>query len=201
MNEPVIFTMSRQFGTNGREIGRQLAKHLGIAYYDKEIMHDIANQMQMDASFFEEDNRNDNGFFSISNRNFALANMTEISLNSQLFEKSSELIKDIATKESAIIVGRCSDYILREQSNVIRVFFYSDIETRIQVAIHNHGIKAKKARKYVEMQDQKRSGFYEFYTQQTWGDPSNYDLMINTTHISIPEAIALLSAVYQAKAR
>lgn len=52
MNEPVIFTMSRQFGTNGREIGRQLAKHLGIAYYDKEIMHDIANQMQMDASFF-----------------------------------------------------------------------------------------------------------------------------------------------------
>lgn len=144
MNEPVIFTMSRQFGTNGREIGRQLAKHLGIAYYDKEIMHDIANQMQMDASFFEEDNRNDDGFFSISNRNFALANMTEISLNSQLFEKSSELIKDIATKESAIIVGRCSDYILREQSNVIRVFFYSDIETRIQVAIQNHGIKAKK---------------------------------------------------------
>ena len=71
--------------------------------------------------------------------------MTEISLNSQLFEKSSELIKDIATKESAIIVGRCSDYILREQSNVIRVFFYSDIETRIQVAIHNHGIKAKKS--------------------------------------------------------
>lgn len=70
--------------------------------------------------------------------------MTEISLNSQLFEKSSELIKDIATKESAIIVGRCSDYILREQSNVIRVFFYSDIETRIQVAIQNHGIKAKK---------------------------------------------------------
>ena len=76
MNEPVIFTMSRQFGTNGREIGRQLAKHLGIAYYDKEIMHDIASQMQMDASFFEEDNRNDDGFFSISNRNFALANMT-----------------------------------------------------------------------------------------------------------------------------
>lgn len=54
MNEPVIFTMSRQFGTNGREIGRQLAKHLGIAYYDKEIMHDIANQMQMDASFLKK---------------------------------------------------------------------------------------------------------------------------------------------------
>ena len=119
----------------------------------------------------------------------------------KFYADNDELIKDIATKESVIIVGRCSDYILREQSNVIRVFFYSDIETRIQVAIQNHGIKAKKARKYVEMQDQKRSGFYEFYTQQTWGDPSNYDLMINTTHISIPEAIALLSAVYQAKAR
>lgn len=199
MTKPITITISRQFGTNGKEIGQIVAKKLDITYYDKEIMYQIAKDMDMDPSFFDEENKNDAGFFSISNRNFALTNMTELSLNSQLYNKSSEWIQSIADKESAVIIGRCGNYILKEKKNVIRVFCYCDLETRIKVAIEKHGLKGRKVKKFVETQDQRRSGFYEFYTHQKWGDPSDYDLMINTAHVSLEEAVELIIAYYHKK--
>lgn len=199
MTKPITITISRQFGTNGKEIGQIVAKKLDITYYDKEIMYQIAKDMDMDPSFFDEENKNDAGFFSISNRNFALTNMTELSLNSQLYNKSSEWIQSIADKESAVIIGRCGNYILKEKKNVIRVFCYCDLETRIKVAIEKYGLKGRKVKKFVETQDQRRSGFYEFYTHQKWGNPSDYDLMINTAHVSLEEAVELIIAYYHKK--
>ncbi len=199
MTKAITITISRQFGTNGREIGRILSQKLNIAYYDKEIMYKIAKDLNMDPSFFEEENKNDAGFYSISNRNFALANMTELSLNSQLYNKSSEWIQSIAKKESSVIIGRCSDYILKDMENVIRIFCYCDLETRIKVAMQDYGLKGRKIRKFVETQDQRRKGFYEFYTDQKWGVPSNYDLMINTARISLDEAVEFIMAYYQKK--
>ncbi len=199
MKTPITITISRQFGTNGREIGRILAEQLNIAYYNKEIMYQIAKDLNMDPSFFEEENKNDAGFYAISNRNFALANMTELSLNAQLYNKSSELIKSIAEKESSVIIGRCSDYILKDMDNVIRVFCYCDLETRIHVAVNEYGLKGRKIKKFVETQDQRRAGFYEFYTNQKWGKPSNYDLMINTAHVSCKEAVEMIKTIYLIK--
>lgn len=199
MKTPITITLSRQFGTNGREIGRILAEELNIAYYNKEIMYQIAKDLNMDPSFFEEENKNDAGFYAISNRNFALANMTELSLNAQLYNKSSELIKLIAEKESSVIIGRCSDYILKDMDNVIRVFCYCDLETRIHVAVNEYGLKGRKIKKFVETQDQRRAGFYEFYTNQKWGKPSNYDLMINTAHVSCKEAVEMIKTIYLIK--
>ncbi len=199
MKTPITITLSRQFGTNGREIGRILAEELNIAYYNKEIMYQIAKDLNMDPSFFEEENKNDAGFYAISNRNFALANMTELSLNAQLYNKSSELIKSIAEKESSVIIGRCSDYILKDMDNVIRVFCYCDLETRIHVAVNEYGLKGRKIKKFVETQDQRRAGFYEFYTNQKWGKPSNYDLMINTAHVSCKEAVEMIKTIYLIK--
>ena len=199
MKTPITITISRQFGTNGREIGRILAEELNIAYYNKEIMYQIAKDLNMDPSFFEEENKNDAGFYAISNRNFALANMTELSLNAQLYNKSSEFIQSIAKKESSVIIGRCSDYILKDMKNVIRVFCYCDLETRIKVAINEYGLKGRKVKKFVETQDQRRAGFYEFYTNQKWGESSNYDLMINTAHVSCKEAVEMIKTIYLIK--
>ncbi|MDX8418237.1 AAA family ATPase [Absicoccus intestinalis] len=195
----VMITISRQFGTNGREIGRVLAEYLDIGYYNKELMAQIANDMKIDPSFFEENNLNDAGFFRLSKRTFTLSTMAEISVNSELYEKSCELIQGIAQRESAVIVGRCADYILRDHPNVIRVFCYSDRDTRIKVAMNAYGVPFKKVDKFVDLQDQKRSGFYEFYTNQKWGQPANYDLMINTSTVSLEEAVKLLAHWYDYK--
>lgn len=194
----VIITISRQFGSNGQEIGRQLAEYLDIGYYNKEIMRKIAADLHIDPKFFSEGNRNESGLYAVSGFT-SWSKMTELSINSQIFEKASTFIQEIAKRESAVIVGRCADYILKENEDCISVFCYSDLEDRIRWSIDEYHAPVKKARKIVLEQDQKRANFYEFYTNRHWGDAKNYDLMINTSRLSTKEVVELIAAIYDQK--
>lgn len=194
----VIITISRQFGSNGQEIGRQLAEYLDIGYYNKEIMRKIAADLHIDPKFFSEGNRNESGLYAVSGFT-SWSKMTELSINSQIFEKASTFIQEIAKRESAVIVGRCADYILKENEDCISVFCYSDLEDRIRWSIDEYHASVKKARKIVLEQDQKRANFYEFYTNRHWGDAKNYDLMINTSRLSTKEVVELIAAIYDQK--
>ena len=194
----VIITISRQFGSNGQEIGRQLAEYLDIGYYNKEIMRKIAADLHIDPKFFSEGNRNERGLYAVSGFT-SWSKMTELSINSQIFEKASTFIQEIAKRESAVIVGRCADYILKENEDCISVFCYSDLEDRIRWSIDEYHAPVKKARKIVLEQDQKRANFYEFYTNRHWGDAKNYDLMINTSRLSTKEVVELIAAIYDQK--
>lgn len=194
----VIITISRQFGSNGQEIGRQLAEYLDIGYYNKEIMKQIAADLRIDLKFFSEGNRNESGLYTVSGFT-SWSKMTELSVNSQIFDKESAFIQEIAKRESAVIVGRCADYILKEYENCISVFCYSDLEDRIRWSIDEYHASVKKARKIVLEQDQKRANFYEFYTNRHWGDAKNYDLMINTSRLSTKEVVELIAAIYDQK--
>ena len=198
MNKNVIITISRQFGSNGREIGRQLAEYLDIGYYNKEIMEVIANDFGIDPDFFREENRNEQGLFSVAGRH-KLSAITELSVNSEVYEKACELIQGISQRESAVIVGRCADYILKDHPNTIKLFIYSDLETRINWSISEYKVPARKARKFVHDKDERRAGFYEFYTGQKWGASSNYDMMINTSKMKTDDIIKMLSELYDIK--
>lgn len=198
MNKHVIITISRQFGSNGREIGRQLAEYLDIGYYNKEIMELIANDFGIDPDFFREENRNEQGLFSVAGRH-KLSAITELSVNSEVYEKACELIQGISQRESAVIVGRCADYILKDHPNTIKLFIYSDLETRINWSISEYKVPARKARKFVHDKDERRAGFYEFYTGQKWGASSNYDMMINTSSMKTDDIIKMLSELYDIK--
>lgn len=198
MNKHVIITISRQFGSNGREIGRQLAEYLDIGYYNKEIMEVIANDFGIDPDFFREENRNEQGLFSVAGRH-KLSAITELSVNSEVYEKACELIQGISQRESAVIVGRCADYILKDHPNTIKLFIYSDLETRINWSISEYKVPARKARKFVHDKDERRAGFYEFYTGQKWGASSNYDMMINTSSMKTDDIIKMLSELYDIK--
>ena len=198
MNKNVIITISRQFGSNGREIGRQLAEYLDIGYYNKEIMELIANDFGIDPDFFREENRNEQGLFSVAGRH-KLSAITELSVNSEVYEKACELIQGISQRESAVIVGRCADYILKDHPNTIKLFIYSDLETRINWSISEYKVPARKARKFVHDKDERRAGFYEFYTGQKWGASSNYDMMINTSKMKTDDIIKMLSELYDIK--
>ena len=198
MNKNVIITISRQFGSNGREIGRQLAEYLDIGYYNKEIMEVIANDFGIDPDFFREENRNEQGLFSVAGRH-KLSAITELSVNSEVYEKACDLIQGISQRESAVIVGRCADYILKDHPNTIKLFIYSDLETRINWSISEYKVPARKARKFVHDKDERRAGFYEFYTGQKWGASSNYDMMINTSKMKTDDIIKMLSELYDIK--
>ena len=198
MNKNVIITISRQFGSNGREIGRQLAEYLDIGYYNKEIMELIANDFGIDPDFFREENRNEQGLFSVAGRH-KLSAITELSVNSEVYEKACDLIQGISQRESAVIVGRCADYILKDHPDTIKLFIYSDLETRINWSVSEYKVPARKARKFVHDKDERRAGFYEFYTGQKWGASSNYDMMINTSKMKTNDIIKMLSELYDIK--
>ena len=198
MNKHVIITISRQFGSNGREIGRQLAEYLDIGYYNKEILELIANDFGINPDFFREENRNEQGLFSVAGRH-KISAITELSINSEVYEKACELIQGISQRESAVIVGRCADYILKDHPNTIKLFIYSDLETRINWSISEYKVPARKARKFVHDKDERRAGFYEFYTGQKWGASSNYDMMINTSYMNTEEIVKMLAKLYDIK--
>ncbi|WP_415967528.1 AAA family ATPase [Faecalitalea cylindroides] len=201
MKKTITITISRQFGSNGREIGRKLAEYLDIGYYNKEIMEKIAKDMGVSSDFFNEDNQNEDGLYSISNRKLrSFGSIAELSVNSQVFERATDLICGIAQRESSVIVGRCADYILKDNPDTISVFCFSDLEERIRFSINEYDVPAKKAKKIVQEKDMKRARFYEFHTNQKWGDAKNYSLLINTSKMSTDEVVEIIAALYDKKA-
>lgn len=201
MKKTITITISRQFGSNGREIGRKLAEYLDIGYYNKEIMEKIAKDMGVSSDFFNEDNQNKDGLYSISNRKLrSFGSIAELSVNSQVFERATDLICGIAQRESSVIVGRCADYILKDNPDTISVFCFSDLEERIRFSINEYDVPAKQAKKIVQEKDMKRARFYEFHTNQKWGDAKNYSLLINTSKMSTDEVVEIIAALYDKKA-
>ena len=180
MEKNVVITISRQFGSNGREIARKLAEYLDISYYNKQILEKIAENMGVCADFFKDQNQDENGLFTIESRGIlGLRNITELSVNTQIYDMASDFIKKISQREDAVIVGRCADYILKDNPDVISVFCYSDVEERIQWSIDEYKVPAKQAKK--------------------WGNPHNYTLMINTSKMSTDDVVRLLASFYDAK--
>lgn len=201
MKKTITITISRQFGSNGREIGRKLAEYLDIGYYNKEIMEKIAKDMGVSSDFFNEENQNEDGLYSISNRKLrSFGSIAELSVNSQVFERATDLICGIAQRESSVIVGRCADYILKDNPDTISVFCFSDLEERIRFSINEYDVPAKQAKKIVQEKDMKRARFYEFHTNQKWGDAKNYSLLINTSKMSTDEVVEIIAALYDKKA-
>lgn len=201
MKKTITITISRQFGSNGREIGRKLAEYLDIGYYNKEIMEKIAKDMGVSSDFFNEDNQNEEGLYSISNRKLrGFGSIAELSVNSQAFDRATDLICGIAKRESSVIVGRCADYILKDNPDTISVFCFSNLEERIRFSINEYNVPVKQAKKIVQEKDTKRARFYEFHTNQKWGDAKNYTLLINTSKMSTDEVVETIAALYDKKA-
>ena len=183
------------------KFGRKLAEYLDIGYYNKEIMEKIAKDMGVSSDFFNEDNQNEDGLYSISNRKLrSFGSIAELSVNSQIFERATDLICGIAQRESSVIVGRCADYILKDNPDTISVFCFSDLEERIRFSINEYDVPAKQAKKIVQEKDMKRARFYEFHTNQKWGDAKNYSLLINTSKMSTDEVVEIIAALYDKKA-
>ena len=179
-SNPIVVTISREYGSGGRYIGKLLAEKLGVKLYDKEFIEKVAKETGFDEDFIKENDERRKNLQSL-NSQYEVDN----DYSNQLFLKESEIIKDIASKESCIIVGRCSDYILKDFDNVINIFVYNDMKSKIETAIKYYGLNEKNAKKEINKINKQRENYYNFYTDRNWKDKTNYDLCINSSLMGI----------------
>lgn len=193
-----LVTISREYGSGGRIIGRLVAEKLGIPFYDKEIMDLAVEKSGLSREIVETAELRAKSSFSYSlasAMNFGEGVMTDtISVNEKLFITHYDVVHQIAEKGEGVIVGRCADYILKDLPGVTNVFVYGELEDRIQRSIDVYGVDPKKAADIVKSYDKARANYYNYHTCQKWGQFSNYNLAINSSYISDEAAADLIVA-------
>ena len=183
----IVITIAREYGSGGRYIGKLVAEKLGIKLYDKEFIAKMAEDTGLSSEYIENNEQKRNVLDSLNNGYYAgLSNADE------LFVKESEMIKKIAGTESCVIVGRCADFILKDNKNVLKVFINSDINDKIKRATEIYGMDTEKAEKEIARINKLRSNHYKYYTENEWNDPSNYDICINSDAIGIENSVELI---------
>ena len=177
-----IITISREFGSGGRFIGEEVAKKLGIAYYDREIIGQIAEQSGLSPDYIQENAELSpkKGLFAYA---FSGRDITGKSVEDMVYEAQRKVIMEIVEKESCVIIGRNADFILRDRDDVLNVFIHGDMPEKTQRITHLYNVAEKEAVKMMADTDKRRMTNYNFYTEQKWGKASNYTLCLNSSQI------------------
>lgn len=187
MKYPII-TIGREYGSGGRIIAQKVATTLGIAFYDKELIHLAAQKTGLSEQFIKDSANKHKGNRFFYNLIFSSNNLP---VSDQLFVAESEIIKKIAEEGPCVIVGRCADYILRERQDCLNIFIHAPLEERIERARNDYGINDN-TKDFVIKTDKERSGHYDYCTNQQWGKAQNYHLTINSS-IGIETAVKLIA--------
>ena len=196
LKDKITITISREYGSGGRYIGQLVADKLGIKLYDKEFVEKLAVETGLTEEYIENNEQKRNALDALNSGYYFGMNNSD-----ELFIKESELIKEIANKESCVIIGRCADFILKDNSNVIKVFVYSNMEDEVKRATKFYGLDEKNAKKEIKRINKLRASHYKYYTEKEWKDPSNYDICINSDSIGVENAANLICEIvkeYQA---
>ena len=191
-----LVTISREYGSGGRIIGRLVAEKLGIPFYDKEILDMAASQSGLSREIVETAELRAKSSFSYSlasAMNFGEGMIGDtVSINEKLFVAQYDVVHQIAEAGEGVIIGRCADYILKDLPGVTNVFIYGEKEDRIRRTIDVYGADPKQAADIVKSYDKACANYYHYHTCQKWGEFSNYNLAINSSYISDEAAADLI---------
>lgn len=199
MEKHIVVCIGRQFGSGGQEIGQGLADRLGIPLYDKEILKKAAEKSGIVEELFERaDEMPTNSFLytlSVGAHGHAMGmpNYGDYLTNDKLFLFQSNTIREIAEKESCVIIGRCADYILRERKDMVSVFIHAPLEMRIQYLRDRRDVPADEAKALIKKSDRQRANYYNFYADSDWGAASSYDITLNSGKLGIERSIEVLA--------
>ncbi|ACN83300.1 putative cytidylate kinase [Brachyspira hyodysenteriae WA1] len=204
MSKNIVITISREFGSGGRYIGEMVAKDLNIPFYDKAIIEMASDKTGFSPEYIKE---NEQKLTGASLFNFAITgsyagNMVfgnGESLQDTMFFAQSNVIKEVASKHSCVIVGRCANHILEGMDNCINIFIYSDMENKIKRAVEEYKLDSANIEKILKERDKLRAKHYNYYTGKNWGDARNYHACLNSDFIGIDNTIELIEKIAKSK--
>ena len=204
-NRNTVITIARQYGSGGREVGMRLAEVLGIKSYDRELITMAAQKSGMSSEILNHaDEKATNSLLytlALGSSYYGAAFIgTDVPINDKLFITQSQIIRDLAAEGPCIIIGRCSDYVLRTNPARFSVFIYAPIEARIRRVIERGAAKTEKeARDLISRTDKRRINYYNYYTGRKWGSPDNYNMMLDSSFLGIEGSARAIADVYHEK--
>ena len=206
MNNKYAVNIGRQLGSGGREIGAKLAMQLGIAFYDKELINIASQESGLCKEFFEnaDEKATQSIIGGLFGMRFPFINDGTVPYNSclsndALFKIQSDVIRELAEEKSCIFVGRCADYILRDNLRCVNIFISAPKEDRIKRLCLKMDIKPEEAEDLINKTDRKRASYYNYYSYKTWGAASTYHLCIDSSVLGIDETVAFIKLFIQKK--
>lgn len=187
LTKHTVITIAREYGSGGRYVGRLIADKLGIKFYDKEFIEKLATETGLSEEYIESHEQKRDVLDGLNNGYYFGLNNAD-----DLFIKEAELIKEVAEKESCVIIGRCADFILQDKENVLKVFIYSDMEDKIKRATEIYGFDKEKAEKEIKRIDKLRANHYKYYTEKQWDNHANYDICINSDTLGVEKSADII---------
>ena len=193
-----IVTISRQFGSGGREIGQKISEKLGIPFYDKELLARAAKESGFCEEILEHhDERPTSSFlynlvmdtYSMGYNSLAFSDMP---LSHKLFLAQFDAIKKIADEGPCVIVGRCADYALADRDNLFSIFIHAAMNSRIDRISQKYNLSADKARDMIRKNDKQRAAYYNYYASSKWGHSDTYDLSISSSYLGIDNTVDMI---------
>lgn len=182
----IVVTISREYGSGGRYVGKLLADRMHLPFYDKELISLAAKESGLSSAYI------------VKNDEIMASSKYKDNNDDRLFVAEVKVIKDLA-KHSCVIVGRCSDYILKDTKNTLKVFLYSDMDSKVKRTVKYYGISKEKAEKQIESINKKREKHYKYYTDRAWKNPNNYDLMLNVDLLGVEKCAELIENIIKSK--
>ena len=182
----IVVTISREYGSGGRYVGKLLADRMHLPFYDKELISLAAKESGLSSAYI------------VKNDEIMASSKYKDNNDDRLFVAEVKVIKDLA-KHSCVIVGRCSDYILKDTKNTLKIFLYSDMDSKVKRAVKYYGISKEKAEKQIESINKKREKHYKYYTDRAWKNPNNYDLMLNVDLLGVEKCAELIENIIKSK--
>lgn len=194
-----VITIGRQYGSGGRYVGRLLAEKLGIPFYDKELLAEASKRSGICEEILESHDEQPTRslLFSlvtgVAARPDASAMYMDMPLNHKIFLAQFEAIRNLAAQGPCVIVGRCADYVLRDDPKCVSFFVKADMDSRIERAVKYYGMEEKNAEDALRKADKRRASYYNYYATSTWGDVNNYDLCVDTGSVGVEGAVELMA--------
>jgi cytidylate kinase len=198
--DKIVISIGRQFGSGGSEIGRKLANELNISYYDKELLAIAAQESGLCPEIFEKaDEQESTGLSYAFSLGLSPLGMyvpyDDILSNEKLFLLQSETIRNLSQKESCVIIGRCSDYILRDNPDCLSFFIHNTLDNRIKRIMKRENVTKARAKDLITKADKSRAAYYNYYTNKLWGIASSYNFSIDVSILGTEETVSLLKDV------
>ncbi|MDR1978876.1 MAG: cytidylate kinase-like family protein [Synergistaceae bacterium] len=198
----LVITIGREFGSGGRQVGERLANELGVAFYDKSLIHLAVTKSGLDPITIEkaEEEATSKFLFNLAIGGYVAAGVfsqVNVPISDQIFFAQSKAIQELADQGGCVIIGRCANHVLRDLPNLVRVFVYGETKDKLRRIVEEYGVAREDAEATMAKVDKGRANYYEHYTDEKWGIVKSYDLAINTSFTGIGGAVRIIRAMIE----